>query len=69
MSRQPGFVPIPFHIVGKIMIAMGGIGSVIVLISTIGGWFEVPLIVTIFSIVVILIGLYLIFIVPRESLD
>jgi hypothetical protein len=69
MSRQSGFVPIPFHIVGKIMIALGGIGSVIVLISTIGGWFEVPLIVTIFSIVVIIIGLYLIFIVPRESLD
>jgi hypothetical protein len=69
MSRQPGFVPIPFRIVGKILLAVGVFGSGIALISTIGRWFVFPSIVTLFSIAAIVIGLYLLYVVPRESLD
>ena len=69
MSRPPGFVPIPFHVVSIILLVMGGLGLVIVLISSISGWFELPLLVTLFSIAALVIGLYLKIFVPRESLD
>ena len=69
MSRQTGFVPIPFHFVGKILLAIGVIGSVITLVSNISRWYSLPFIVALFSVAAIIVGLYLIFVVPRESLE
>ncbi len=69
MSRPSGFVPIPFPLVGKLLLAIGGLGVVLVLIAALSGWFALPSIVTWFSIAAIVIGLYLLFVVPKESLD
>ena len=68
MSRQSGFVPIPFQLVGKILLAIGLAGSVLVIVSRMGSLYSLPLIVTLFSLAAIILGLYLIFVVPRESL-
>jgi uncharacterized membrane protein len=69
VGRPSGFVPIPFHVVSTILLAIGGLGLLIVLISSISRWFELSSIVTIFSIAAIVIGLYLKIFAPRESLD
>lgn len=69
MSKQSGFVPIPFHLVGKILLAIGVIGSVFFIISKIGSWYSLPLIVILFSLAAIIVGLYLIYVVPSESLE
>jgi hypothetical protein len=66
MSRDPGLVPIPFHIVGKVLLAIGSVILAAILIAYISGWFTLPLITPWFALVVIVLGLYLIFIVPRE---
>ena len=68
MSRQSGFVPIPFQLVGKILLAIGLAGSVLFIVSRMGSLYSLPLIVTLFSLAAIILGLYLIFVVPRESL-
>lgn len=69
MSRDPGFVPIPFHVVGKILLAIGFAILAAILISYVSSLFTLPSIITLFALVIIVIGLYLIFIVPRESID
>ena len=69
MSRQSGFVPIPFQLVGKILLAIGLAGSVLVIVSKMGSLYSLPPIVTLFSLAAIIVGLYLIFVVPRDSLE
>ena len=69
MSRKSGFVPIPFQLVGKILLAIGLAGSVLVIVSKMGSLYSLPPIVTLFSLAAILVGLYLIFVVPRDSLE
>ncbi len=69
MSRQPGFVPIPFHIVGKILLTLGAIGAVVVAILRVVLGYPLPIVVTLFSLVAIIVGLYLIYIIPREPLE
>ena len=69
MSRQSGFVPIPFQLVGKILLAIGLAGSVLVIVSKMGSLYSLPPSVTLFSLAAILVGLYLIFVVPRDSLE
>ncbi len=69
MSRQPGFVPIPFLIVGKILLTIGVLGCAFYGVALIGNWFSLPLIVLLFSLAMILVGLYLIYVIPGESQD
>ena len=69
MSRQSGFIPIPFQLVGKILLAIGLAGSVLVIVSKLGSLYSLPPIVTLFSLAAIIVGLYLIFVVPRETLE
>lgn len=66
MSRQPGFVPIPFYVVGRILLTIGILGCALYGVSAIGNWISLPLIVLLFSLALILVGFYLIFVVPRE---
>ena len=67
MNRPPGFVPVPYHKVGKLFLGIGGIGLIILIISEISEWFSLPIIFHIFSIASVFVGLYLVYIVPRET--
>jgi hypothetical protein len=67
MSRDSGFVPIPFHVVGKILLTIGLTILAAYGISLISNWYKLPAAALLFALVTLGIGLYLIFVVPRES--
>jgi hypothetical protein len=67
MSKPAGFVPIQFHMAGRILLVIGIIGLVSFGVSTLTGWFALPTATLGVSIALILISLYLIFVVPREE--
>jgi hypothetical protein len=67
MSQLPGFVPVKFHMAGRILLVIGIIGLVLIGVSELTGWFVLPPIVLMISIATILVSLYLIFVVPREE--
>ena len=69
MSQSSGFVPIKFHIAGKVLLVLGILGLILVGVSLLTGWFTLPPAVWILSGVAILLSLYLIFVVPREKQD
>jgi hypothetical protein len=69
MSKDSGFVPVPFHIVGKIFLPIGLAILAAYAISYISHWFILPSIAFFFAVTIIIIGLYLIYIVPRETID
>ena len=69
MSKDSGFVPIPFHIVGKVLLPIGLALLAAYLISYITNWFTLPSILFFFALAIAVLGLYLIFVVPRESID
>ncbi len=66
MSQRSGFVPIRFHLAGKILLVLGIIGLLAAGVDLFTGWFSFPTIIPIMCLVFTLVGLYLIFIVPRE---
>lgn len=66
MNKPSGFVPIPFHLVGKFFILMGAAGTLFYGLSQTFGWFVLPVMVLVVCGVALIIGLYLRFIVPRE---
>jgi hypothetical protein len=66
MSPPSGFVPIPFHRAGQLLLAIGTTGLILIGITMLTGWISLPAAVLILSLSAIVIGLYLIFIVPRE---
>jgi hypothetical protein len=68
MSRPAGLVPVTYHIVGKFLVGISGVSLVVLLISKISNWFSLPLVVPVVSIAALIVGLYLIFIIPRESI-
>lgn len=67
MSQRSGFVPIRFHLAGKILLAMGLIGLLAVGTDLITAWFNLPGVIPIMCLIFLLVGLYLVFIVPRET--
>lgn len=67
MSQPSGFVPIKFHMAGRILLVIGIIGLGLVAVSKLTGWYVLPPAALIFSLVTILVSLYLIFVVPREE--
>lgn len=67
MNQPPGFVPVDFHLVGRILLIIGIIGLVLVGVSELTGWFALPEIVWVFSLAMTLVSLYLIYVVPREK--
>jgi hypothetical protein len=69
MSKDSGFIPIPFHIVGKVLLPIGLALLAACLISYITNLFTLPSILFFFALSIAVIGLYLIFVVPRESID
>ncbi|MGD8633763.1 MAG: hypothetical protein PVF85_09360 [Anaerolineales bacterium] len=69
MSKDPGFVPIPFQFVGKLLLTIGLATLLAILISYLSSWFTLPSIALLFAIAIIFLGLYLIFIVPEEPVE
>jgi hypothetical protein len=67
MSQLPGFVPVKFHMAGRILLVIGIIGLVLIGVSELTGWFVLPPIVLMISIATILVSPHLIFVVPREE--
>lgn len=66
MSQRSGFVPIRFHLAGKMLLVMGIIGLLAAVIDLVTGWFGLPAIIPILCVIFTLVGLYLIYVVPRE---
>ena len=69
VSQSSGFVPIRFHLAGKLLLILGLIGIVCYGIDALTGWFALPSAVLIVSLIFIPVSLYLIFVVPRENED
>lgn len=69
MSRDSGFVPIRFHIAGRLLLLLGALGLVAVAIGALTGWFSLPSAILYVSLAAVPIGLYLLLVVPREPED
>ncbi len=67
MSMPSGFVPVPFHQVGRLVLAMGGAGLLLRGISQLTSPLSLPSPTLVKSMSAIVIGLYLILLVPREE--
>jgi hypothetical protein len=67
MNQPAGFVPANFRLAGRILLIIGIIGLVLVGVSKLTGWFALPQIVLVISLVAIPVSLYLIYVVPREK--
>ena len=66
MSQRSGFIPIRFHLAGKMLLVVGIIGLLAAGADLITGWFSLPAIIPIICLIFLLVGLYLVYIVPRE---
>ena len=66
MSRPSGFVSIPFDLVGKFLVASGFVGLTSVVIPEVTHWYAIPPIVGLFSLIALIVGPYLILVIPKE---
>lgn len=69
MSQPTGFVPPNWQFAGKLLLIVGILSLILVGASTLIGWLALPLEVLIFGLATILLGLYLLFVVPEEEID
>jgi uncharacterized membrane protein len=67
MSQFSGFVPIKFHLAGKILIGLGVLGFLVIGVSIITGWFKISMIFLIVCLVMVLMGSYMVLILSREN--
>lgn len=67
MNQPAGFVPANYRFAGKLLLGLGVIGLLATGIDAVTGWFGLPTIVFIVSLVCIPISLYLLFVVPKEE--
>jgi hypothetical protein len=66
MNRPAGFVPTNYRLAGKLLLILGGLGLLATGVDALTGWFELPNVVWIASLVLIPVSLYLLFVVPKE---
>ena len=66
MNRPAGFVPANYRLAGKLLLILGGIGLLVTGMDALTGWFGLPRVVFIVSLVLIPVSLYLL-IVPKEE--
>lgn len=69
MSRPSGFVPIRFRTAGRILLTLGAATVASFLVSRLTNWFPMAPVIGIAGAVLVLIGLYLIYIVPPEPIE
>ncbi|MFH1523158.1 MAG: hypothetical protein ABIE43_05080 [Patescibacteria group bacterium] len=63
---MPGFVSVQFNKVGAFLLIIGLISLMVKLIGYLTGWLNLPNYIFYFSVGLILLGLYLKFVVPKE---
>lgn len=63
----PGFVPVPYKAVGKVLLILGVLFLIAKLISYITNWFAIGKYLVYFGFGLIALSIYLIFIVPPEE--
>jgi len=66
MNRPAGFVPANYRLTGKLLLILGGLGLLATGLDALTGWFGLPNLVWIVSLVLIPVSLYLLFVVPKE---
>jgi ABC-type uncharacterized transport system permease subunit len=66
MSKFSGFIPIQFRKVGYLFLATGFISLLLKAVTGLTGWFILPQAVLVYGLVSIPLGLYLIFVPPKE---
>jgi len=67
MNRPAGFVPANYRLAGKLLLILSGMGLLATGVDAVTGWFGLPMIVLIVSLILIPISLYLLFVVPKEE--
>jgi len=67
MNRPAGFVPANYRLAGKLLLILSGVGLLATGVDALTGWFGVPIIVLLVSLGLIPVGLYLLFVVPKEE--
>ena len=67
MNRPAGFVPANYRLAGKLLLILSGIGLLATGVDVLTGWFGLPNVVWIASLVLIPVSLYLLFVVPKEE--
>ena len=66
MNRPAGFVPANYRLAGKLLLILGVIGLLAEGVDALTGWFGLPRVVLIVSLVLIPVSLYLLK-VPKEE--
>jgi len=66
MKYAPGLVPVNFRLAGKILLGLGIAGTLLKGIDCLIGWTSIPNVIFYVSLALITIGIYLIFVVPKE---
>ncbi|MGD8603365.1 MAG: hypothetical protein PVF49_02215 [Anaerolineales bacterium] len=69
MNRPSGFVPIRFQTAGRILITLGGAAVMGFLVSRLTAWFSIGWVIGVVGLILVLVGLYLVYIVPPEPVD
>jgi len=67
MNQPAGFVPANYRLAGRLLLILGGVGLLTTGLDTLTGWFGLPIIVLIVSLVCIPVSLYLLFVAPKEE--
>ncbi len=65
-KHMSGFVPVPYKSVGKILLPVSLIMIVVGGFDYLAGWNLIPLSVFLFGFGLLIAGLYLVFVVPKE---
>lgn len=66
MNRPAGFVPINYRLTGKILLILGIVGLLATGLDALTGWFSLPGVIPIVSLIFIPVSLYLL-IVPKDE--
>ena len=69
MGRPSGFVPIRFALAGRVLLTLGLAVLAAFLISKLTDWFPLDSIFGLVGLFLTIIGLYLIYIVPKEPVE
>jgi hypothetical protein len=69
MGPPSGFVPVPFRRVGQLLLALGCAGLLLLGIAELTSWLSMPSATLVMSLSALVIGLYLIYFVPRQNND
>ena len=67
MNRPAGFVPANYRLAGRLLLILAGVGLLATAIDALTDWFGVPNWVLIAALVLIPVGLYLLFVPPKEE--